>query len=47
MVTVYFAGHDSFGNRGCEALIRSNVKTLNNHLTGVRYRVPSNDLAKD
>lgn len=47
MVTVYFAGHDSFGNRGCEALIRSNVKTLRGHFPQVSFLVPSNNLARD
>lgn len=47
MVTVYFAGHDSFGNRGCEALIRSNVKTLLAQLPQASFLVPSNNLERD
>lgn len=47
MITVYFAGHDSFGNRGCEALIRSNVKTLRRHFPQASFLVPSNNLARD
>lgn len=47
MVSVYFAGQDSFGNRGCEALIRSNVKTLRGHFPDATFLVPSNNLQRD
>lgn len=47
MTTVYFAGQDNFGNRGCEALIRSSVATINAALPGAKFTVPSRDLARD
>lgn len=47
MTTVYFAGQDNFGNRGCEALIRSSVATINAAHPGTTFAVPSRDLARD
>lgn len=47
MVTVYFGGQDSFGNRGCEALIRANVATLAEVLPATRFLVPSRDAQRD
>lgn len=38
---IYFAGQDNFGNRGCEALIRSNVKTISSVFPGAEFLVPS------
>jgi len=41
MPTIYFAGQSNFGNRGCEALIRSSVKTIRQQLPDARFLVPS------
>lgn len=44
---IYFAGQDNFGNRGCEALIRSNVKTIHEVLPDAEFLVPTNNLDED
>lgn len=41
MKTIYFAGQDNFGNRGCEALVRSNVKLIREQLPGANFLVPT------
>ncbi|QLG88217.1 polysaccharide pyruvyl transferase family protein [Chitinibacter bivalviorum] len=47
MSKIYFAGQDNFGNRGCEALIRANVKTILQHIPNSQFIVPSHDIKKD
>lgn len=47
MKTIYFAGQDNFGNRGCEALIRSNVKLLQERSPQMQFLVPSINIAAD
>jgi colanic acid/amylovoran biosynthesis protein len=47
MPTIYFAGQDNFGNRGCEALIRSSVKTIKQHIPDAQFLVPTKDLQRD
>lgn len=47
MKTIYFAGQDNFGNRGCEALIRSNVKLIQESLPQMQFLVPSKDIVND
>jgi colanic acid/amylovoran biosynthesis protein len=47
MTTIYLAGQDNFGNRGCEALVRSTVALLNGHLDRPRILVPSADINSD
>lgn len=44
---IYFAGQDNFGNRGCEALIRANVKTISAVMPGTQFYVPSGNIAND
>ncbi len=44
---IYFAGQDNFGNRGCEALIRANVKIIGQLSAGAQFFVPSKDLPSD
>ena len=41
MKTIYLSGQNNFGNRGCEALVRSTVGLLREHLGEVRVLVPS------
>ncbi|MFZ5595217.1 MAG: polysaccharide pyruvyl transferase family protein [Pseudomonadota bacterium] len=47
MTTIYFAGQDNFGNRGCEALIRSNVKLIREQFPGATFLVPSRGIDRD
>ena len=47
MKTFYLTGQTSFGNRGCEALVRSTVKILNEKFDEVKILVPSTDMEKD
>jgi polysaccharide pyruvyl transferase WcaK-like protein len=42
-----FAGHTTFGNRGCEALIRSTVGLIRSRLPDARFVVPSSNIALD
>jgi colanic acid/amylovoran biosynthesis protein len=46
-VKIYFAGQDNFGNRGCEALIRANVKTIRLVASDAQFLVPTKDLLRD
>ncbi len=43
----YFAGHSTFGNRGCEALIRSTVALVRGELPQARFVVPSSAIELD
>lgn len=43
----YFAGHTHFGNRGCEALIRSTVQLLREQFGEIEALVPSANAARD
>jgi polysaccharide pyruvyl transferase WcaK-like protein len=45
--TIYLTGQSNFGNRGCEALVRSTVATLRAQLRDVRFLVPSLDIPRD
>lgn len=47
MKTIYLSGQNNFGNRGCEALVRSTVGLLRAHLGDVRVLVPSLDAVRD
>lgn len=47
MPTIYFAGQDNFGNRGCEALIRSSVKTIRQQMPDAKFLVPTKNRAQD
>lgn len=38
---IYFAGQDNFGNRGCEALIRSSVEIIQEKFPDAQFLVPS------
>jgi colanic acid/amylovoran biosynthesis protein len=44
---VYLTGHNNFGNRGCEALVRSTVAVLRNRFPQARFLVPTLDEARD
>ncbi|GAA5785937.1 hypothetical protein GCM10007860_17820 [Chitiniphilus shinanonensis] len=43
----YLTGQDNFGNRGCEALTRSNAYLLRQVFPGCEVMVPSFDMARD
>lgn len=43
----YFSGQRTFGNRGCEAIVRSTVAMLNKKFSDVEVLVPSDDIVRD
>lgn len=43
----YLAGHHTFGNRGCEALVRSTFDIIQRRFPDAEFLVPSTDLARD
>jgi polysaccharide pyruvyl transferase WcaK-like protein len=47
MITFYLSGHNNFGNRGCEALVRSTVALLRQRFGAVTVLVPSLDFDRD
>lgn len=47
MKKFYLAGHNNFGNRGCEALVRSTVQMLSEKFGPSEFLVPSYDAAAD
>lgn len=47
MKSFYLTGQTSFGNRGCEAIVRSTVKLLQQNFGACRIYVPSSDIAGD
>lgn len=44
---IYITGQNNFGNRGCEALVRSTVQVVREHLGDVEFLVPSLDAERD
>jgi len=47
MKRFYLTGQSSFGNRGCEAIVRSTVQMLNHVFSHVEILVPSDDIELD
>lgn len=47
MPTIYLTGQNNFGNRGCEALVRSVVSTIRERIPDARFLVPSLDIPRD
>lgn len=47
MKKFYLSGQSTFGNRGCEAIVRSTVLMLNQTFGQVEVLVPSDDIAQD
>lgn len=47
LVRVYFTGHRTFENRGCEAIVRSTVGLLRKQFKEVEVLVPSDDIDRD
>jgi len=45
--TIYLTGQNNFGNRGCEALVRSTVTVLTEALGPIKVLVPSLDPVRD
>ncbi|NTV70814.1 MAG: hypothetical protein HGA71_11785 [Azonexaceae bacterium] len=45
--TIYLTGQNNFGNRGCEALVRSTVATLRTQIKDAHFLVPSFDIPRD
>lgn len=44
---IYLTGQSNFGNRGCEALVRSTAQVIRERLGPVEFLVPSLDAARD
>lgn len=44
---IYLTGQDNFGNRGCEALVRSNAMLLREARPDAEILVPSHDIERD
>lgn len=40
-MNIFLAGQNNFGNRGCEALVRSTTGMINNRLNGLSFYCPS------
>lgn len=47
MTRFYLTGQRTFGNRGCEAIVRSTVALLEQRFGDVTVLVPSNDIERD
>lgn len=47
MKRFYLTGQRTFGNRGCEAIVRSTVLLLKEQLGDIKVLVPSNDIERD
>jgi len=47
MKSFYLSGHRTFGNRGCEAIVRSTVSLLRQEFGAVEVLVPSEDISRD
>ena len=43
----YLSGQRTFGNRGCEAIVRSTVQLLKEQLGDIKVLVPSDDIERD
>jgi colanic acid/amylovoran biosynthesis protein len=44
---VYLTGQRTFGNRGCEAIVRSTIAALHNAFDNIQVLVPSDDIDRD
>ena len=47
MKSFYLSGQRNFGNRGCEAIVRSTVGLLRKEFGAVEVLVPSEDISRD
>lgn len=47
MTTFFLSGHRDFGNRGCEAIVRSTVAIVRQAFPGAEFTVPSTDVKRD
>ena len=47
MKRYYLSGQRTFGNRGCEAIVRSTVQLLKEQLGDIKVLVPSDDIERD
>ena len=47
MKSFYLSGQRNFGNRGCEAIVRSTVGLLRQEFGAVEVLVPSGDISRD
>lgn len=44
---IYLTGHNNFGNRGCEALVRSTVDLVRATISDAEFFVPTGDVVRD
>lgn len=44
---IYLSGQRTFGNRGCEAIVRATVALMREHVSSAEFLVPSTDPARD
>lgn len=44
---IYLTGQNNFGNRGCEALVRSTAEIVRQMIPGAEFLVPSADIFHD
>lgn len=46
-MNIYLTGQNNFGNRGCEALVRSTVDVIRSQFPDATFLVPSSDIPRD
>ncbi|HRD87462.1 MAG TPA: polysaccharide pyruvyl transferase family protein [Accumulibacter sp.] len=46
-MNIYLTGQNNFGNRGCEALVRSTVDVIRSQFPDATFLVPSSDITRD
>ena len=47
MTRIFLSGHRDFGNRGCEAIVRSTVAIVRKAIPGAEFVVPSTNIERD
>lgn len=47
MAKIFLSGHRDFGNRGCEAIVRSTVDIVRKAMPGAEFVVPSTHIERD
>ncbi|WP_081618840.1 polysaccharide pyruvyl transferase family protein [Thioalkalivibrio sp. AKL17] len=47
MTKIFLSGHRDFGNRGCEAIVRSTVDIVRKAIPGAEFVVPSTNIERD
>tara|TARA_B100000212_G_C27355337_1_gene525605 strand:+ start:221 stop:1441 length:1221 start_codon:yes stop_codon:yes gene_type:complete len=47
MKTIFFTGHNTFNNRGCEAIIKSSIELIRKQNKSFKFIVPSKNIKQD